>query len=497
MRKTNLTRILVTVGICLGLVLCNLLVVCLPKGYTVFDTSEQGMSEISARTEELLAGIKEDVTVYWLCESGIEDARMRLWLSRYEEAAGGHVRVQVVDTALSPDFAAGYTKKELSNGSFIVESGLRSVTVDLGDMYYYQNTFFVEQMGLTDLMTAAELAALCEQYRKDIQSYYNVNVDDYNTLHSFCGEARLTTAIDYVTRATIPHVYILSGHGGVMPKALTELFTAQTVPISELDLATAATLPADAACLILYSPVTDLSEKETAHLAAYLQKGGDLLLNTAPDMMQSCPNLAGLCESFGLVASNGKVREGDVNFIGSTPDRIKPTVNPAHNATAALAAAKLSAILPEAHAIETVSPVPAGVTVSSLLTTSALATREQNGTILGTAGKMSVAVAAVKEVATSGDGTAVTARLTWFGSAKAFDGSIPENIYYFYLYALNDLYTPFTSAYASLTPAPLTTNMLDTLTLGQALIMGGVMMLILPVACVAAGLTVHYIRRRR
>ena len=148
MRKTNLTRILVTVGICLGLVLCNLLVVCLPKGYTVFDTSEQGMSEISARTEELLAGIKEDVTVYWLCESGIEDARMRLWLSRYEEAAGGHVRVQVVDTALSLDFAAGYTKKELSNGSFIVESGLRSVTVDLGDMYYYQNTFFVEQMGL-------------------------------------------------------------------------------------------------------------------------------------------------------------------------------------------------------------------------------------------------------------------------------------------------------------------------------------------------------------
>lgn len=497
MRKTNLTRIIVTVGICAVLVLCNLLVVCLPKGYTVFDTSEQGMSEISSRTEELLSAIQEDVTVYWLCESGIEDARMRLWLSRYEEAAGGRVRVQVVDTALVPDFAADYTKKELSNGSFIVESRLRSTTVDLGDMYYYQNTFFVEQMGLTDLMTASELAALCEQYRADIQSYYNVNVDDYNTLHSFCGEARLTTAIDFVTRADIPHVYILSGHGGVMPEALTGLFSAQTVPISELDLATADALPADAACVILYSPTTDLSEKEVAHLAAYLQKGGHLLLNTTPNVMQSCPHLAELCASFGLSALDGKVREGDVNFIGSTPDRIKPTVNPAHNATAALAAAEISAILPDAHAIETVSPVPAGVTVSSLLTTSALATREQGGVTLGTAGKMSVAVAAVKEVSTSSDGTAVTSRLTWFGSAKAFDGSIPENIYYFYLYALNDLYTPFTSPYTSLTPAPLTTHMLDTLTLGQAFIMGGVIMLILPATCIAAGLTVRSIRRRR
>ena len=496
MRKTKPIRLLVTVGICVGLVLCNLLVVCLPKGYTVFDTSEQGMSEISTRTEELLATIQEDVTIYWLCESGIEDARMRLWLSRYEEA-GEHVRVQVVDTALSPDFAAGYTKKELSNGSFIVESGLRSTTVDLEDMYYYQNTFFVEQMGLSDPMTASELATLCEQYRADIQSYYKVNVDDYNTLHSFCGEARLTTAIDFVTRATIPHVYILSGHGGVMPEALTELFSAQTVPISELDLATADALPADAACVILYAPTTDLSEREATHLAAYLQKGGNLLLNTAPDVMQSCPNLAELCASFGLSAPAGKVREGDVNFIGSTLDRIKPTVNPAHNATAALAAAKIAAILPEAHAIETVSPVPAGVTVSSLLTTSALATREQGGVTLGTAGKMSVAVAAVKEVSTLGDGTAVTARLTWFGSAKAFDGSIPENVYYFYLYALNDLYMPFTSSYESLTPAPLTTHMLDNLTLGQAFIMGGVIMLLLPAACIAAGLTVRHIRRRR
>ena len=78
------------------LIVANLLVGVLPAKITQFDTSGLGLTEISDETEKFVSGMDEDVTVYWLCEGGVEDQQLRLLLSRYEEA-GKHITVKIVD----------------------------------------------------------------------------------------------------------------------------------------------------------------------------------------------------------------------------------------------------------------------------------------------------------------------------------------------------------------------------------------------------------------
>ena len=484
-----------------ALILVNLLVGLLPAKMTKFDVSGMGMTEISAETEKFVSGMKEDVTIYWLCADGEAEERFKLLLTRYEEA-GTRVTVEVVDTTERPDFASQYTDTALSDYSLIVKSGRRSTTVEQGDMYYIVNEFINQNLngGAAVPLTMEQF----DQYRSQIAQYYGEDIANYPTSVHFRGEALLTAALDYVTRDYIPHPYILKGHGGVAPsETLNGLIASMGMEVEELDLRVAQTVPRDANCLILFSPEADLSEHEAALVKDYLNAGGSLMLNTSPMTVQGFSNLLGVCELFGLTAAPGLVEEGDVSYIAGSVTTLVPTVSAEHTATAYVSQNGFKAQMPKSHAISVATTLPGGVTVTPLMTTSATANRVDVNTgalTLGTPGKLHVAVAATKSVS-RGDGTADTAHLTWYGSAEAMTDASATNAkggnYYYYAATLSLMCEPFVSNYENLASVEAPSEMLSGLTVGTAFFLGGVIVLVIPASLLTAGVVIWVKRKKR
>ena len=73
------TALVVVIG---GMV--NLFVNALPASVTQLDTSKGAMFTISQETKEVLAGLEEDVTVYWLVQNDQEDDTLGTLLDRYD-----------------------------------------------------------------------------------------------------------------------------------------------------------------------------------------------------------------------------------------------------------------------------------------------------------------------------------------------------------------------------------------------------------------------------
>ncbi len=499
-----------------ALVIVNLLAGVLPAKLTQFDTSGMGMTEISDATNKFVSDMTEDVTIYWLCENGATDEQFRLLLSRYEEA-GKHITVKVVDPLSEPTFTAKYSDTAISDYSIIVESARRFTVLDFTDMYYYTNGLFVlayqyfpEYLpsNITEPMSAAALQSACSQYGSMIaymMSTQGVNVDDvtqFNTVHSFCAEAKLTAALDYVTREHIPHGYLLTGFGKTVPSEnLNDLLDSMGMDVQPLDLSGSGSIPVDAGCLMLYSPERDLTSQEASLITAYLNGGGSLMLNTSPEVVESCPNLQSVVSTFGLSAAQGLVQEGDTAFISGSQYTLVPTVSTQHPATAYVTSGGFKPLLPNCHAISVASTLPAGVTVTPLFTTSekAVTVSLDKTATLGEAGKHQVAVAATKSITTA-DGTAKSANLTWYASANAFADTAAEGSqggnYYFYAASMSLMTESFTSAYDGLAPVLLQTEYLQVeATAGW--ILAGVTVVLLPAALLTVGIVIWFRRKRR
>lgn len=498
-----------------ALIVANLLVGALPAKLTQFDVTGQGITEISPETKKMVTGMSEDVTIYWLCEGGEVDDQIRLLLSRYEEA-GKHVKVAVVDPLKEPTFTAKYSDTTLSAYSFIVESDRRYTVVDSSELYLWHNAAFAAAYRLypdylpadiTGPMSYAALTSACSQYGAMVSymlSTQGLNISDVsqlNAVHSFCGEAKLTAALDYVTQEYIPHGYLLTGFGDKTPsESLSELLGTMGMNVETLDLSKNP-IPVDANCLVLFDPARDLTPHEASLITAYLNGGGSLMLNTSPEAVESCPNLNSVMAIFGLTAQKGLVQEGDTAFISGSQYTLVPTVSTQHAATAYVTSGGFKPQLPNCHAISVASTLPAGVTVTPLFTTSdkaVLVTTDKTAT-LTEAGKHHVAVAAAKSITTA-DGTTKTAGLTWYASANAFTDTAAEGSkggnYYFYAATMSLMSESFVSVYENLTPVSLQTGYLEES--GTALVLVLVLGVVLvPVALLTTGVVIWIRRKRR
>lgn len=499
-----------------AIIVANLLVGALPAKVTDIDVSGIGMTEISDQTQKFVSGMTEDVTVYWLCEDGVEDEQFRLLLSRYEEA-GKHITVKVVDPLKDTAFTSKYSISSVSPFSLIVESARRYTVVDTVDYYTYTNQLFpvVYQQfsqyfssAILEPMTRAELNSFTAQ-NGTVISYMlmqlGLNVSDitqYETVHSFVGEAKLTAALDYVTQEYIPHAYLLGGHGDAKPSETLEgLLGSMELGTEPLDLSTSGGIPRDAGVLILFAPKTDLSAHEASLITEYLNGGGSLMLNTSPEVVASCPNLGSVVALFGLEAEAGLVQEGDTGFIADGSQyNLVPTVNTQHSAMGFVSSSGYKVRMPNAHAISTAETLPAGVTVTPLLTTSDKAVRVSLDKVstLSEPAKMNVAVAAAKSVTVNGQ--SATASLTWFASADAItdlaaEGSSGGN-YYAYGATLSLMTPRFTSDYNSLEGVSLMTTPLA-VDDGAMLGLGALMVLVIPAGLLITGIVIWFRRKRR
>ena len=260
-------------------VLLNLLVGALPKKYTEFDLSEAKMYTLGDSSKKLVQSLDQDVTVYYLCETGSEDAILTKLLDHYADESS-HFRWEQKDPAIYPTFAAQYGASDVSTGSLIVVSGENNVVLDAADLYEY-----------------------------DYSDYYTTGSANV----TFGGEKQITSAIYKLTAAEETHAYYTTNHGEqALTSSLTEALEAQNITAQPLDLLTS-TIPDDCDLLIINDPTSDFASDglvdEISQLQTYLENGGRVLLTT--NGYDETPNLDAVMAQFGLAREAGLVVEGD------------------------------------------------------------------------------------------------------------------------------------------------------------------------------------------
>ncbi len=255
----------------------NLFAGALPASITHIDTTASGLFTLSAQTEQLVSALDEDVTIYWIVQSGSEDSTLTELLDRYM-GLSDCVSVVKKDPVVYPNFASQYTSEPLYNNSLIVTSGERSQYISNIDIYV-----------------------------SDYSSYYMTG----SVSTEFNGEGALTAAIDYVTNEDLPVLYTLSGHGeSELPSNLQSLAESENMLVESLSLLTLDAVPEDADLVAIYAPQSDISSDELSMLLSYMQGGGKMIL-VLDYIEEDTPNLDALLAQYGLSLAQGIVLEGD------------------------------------------------------------------------------------------------------------------------------------------------------------------------------------------
>ena len=258
------------------LIVVNIFASALPTAVTKYDISASKLYSITSNTKVVVNALEQDVTIYWVVQSGQEDEMIENLLGKYDSLSD-HIQVVKKNPDVYPTFAEQYTDETVINNSLIVECGDRSRFIGYDDIYVQE---------------------------ADIYSY------SYNT--SFDGEGAITSAIDYVVSEELPQVYILEGHGEAdLPASFQEQIEKENIETNTLSLLTVDAIPEDADCLIIYAPESDISQEEKDLLADYAADGGKLFVVAGPVQDDVLENLYDLLVDYGVEANEGIVVEGD------------------------------------------------------------------------------------------------------------------------------------------------------------------------------------------
>ena len=317
------------------LIAVNVFASALPKSMTNYDISSSKLYSITSNTKVVVNNLQQDVTIYWVVQSGEENDVIENLLSKYESLSD-HIEVAKKNPDVYPTFTQQYTSESVPNNSLIVESGERSRYISYNDIYV-QTT--------------------------DMYSY------SYST--SFDGEGAITSAIDYVVNEEQPKLYLVEGHGEAdLPSTFAEQVEKDNIETESLSLLHTETIPEDADCLMIYAPESDLSEDEQNLLADYVAGGGKLLVVAGPTRENGIlENLYSLLSDYGVEPAEGIVVESDSNYYSafSGPAAILPELH-SNDITDSLIDANYSVLMPIALGLTVEDPYSGAVT--ELLTTS-------------------------------------------------------------------------------------------------------------------------------
>ena len=268
--------LIITAVVLAILIAVNVLVSALPASLTKYDISSAKLYSITSNTKVVVNALEEDVTIYWIVQSGEEDAVIENLLSKYESLSD-HISVVKRNPDVYPTFAEQYTDETVQNNSLVVECGDRSRFIGYNDIYVQE---------------------------ADIYSY------SYNT--SFDGEGAITSAIDYVVTEDLPQLYLREGHGEQeQPATFSDQIEKENIEINTLSLLTVDEIPEEADCIMIYAPTSDISAEEKDMLAEYTKNGGKLLVAAGPVAEGSLDNLYSLLTDYGVEPCEGIVVEAD------------------------------------------------------------------------------------------------------------------------------------------------------------------------------------------
>ena len=268
---------LVIISVVLALlIVINVLASSLPSSMTKYDISSTKLYSITSNTKVVVNALEEDVTIYWIVQSGEEDSVIENLLSKYDSLSD-HIEVVKKNPDVFPTFAEQYTNETVQNNSLVVECGERNRFISYSDIYVSES-----------------------------------NMYSYSYSTSFDGEGAITSAIDYVVSEELPQLYVLEGHGeSELPSGFSDQIEKENMEVNTLSLLTVDSISEEADCIMIYAPTSDISTEEKDMLADYVTEGGKLMVIAGPTEDSDLENLYSLLSDYGVEAKEGIVVEAD------------------------------------------------------------------------------------------------------------------------------------------------------------------------------------------
>ena len=277
--SVGLTVIVIAVVIVLNLVIGQI-----PEAYRNLDVSSTKIYEITDTTKELLGGLEDEVDMKVLAVKDETDDRIVTFLSRYASLSG-KIHLEWVDPVLHPSALTEYDTTE-NNVVVSCEATGKTTTISFDDILV-----------------------------PDMYSYYYYGSLSYT---SFDGEGQLTSAVNYVTSDAEQVIYQVSGHGEqTLSTTITDLMEKNNYSLSDLNILMTTSIPEDCDLLLMYEPVTDLSEDEAAMLRTYLGEGGRVMILMGDTNALDLSNLEGILEEYGMQAADGYIADPQRCYQGN------------------------------------------------------------------------------------------------------------------------------------------------------------------------------------
>lgn len=319
-------------------VVINLIIGQLPGRWTRFDTTASKMYSVGDQSKQIISNLQTDVTIYWIVQSGNEDANLSNLLSSYE-GLSSHLKVEKKDPVVYPTFVSQYSSVDLADNSLIVASALDNKIVSYDDIFIYD---------------------------------YGNYMTDGSYTSEFFGEKQITSAINYVANTERPTVYLTTGHGEEeMAASLKDNLRSENLTVKNLNIVSEGGIPEDAKTIIIMSPQTDFSKDELTALEDFLTQGGRLMyLSNYSET--ALPNLQSLMAQYGIEYVDGIVMEAKSDhYAWNYNYNLLPSISFLHDITHSLQDNSYKVITPLAQGMLIHSDqVPSTVKVTELLTTS-------------------------------------------------------------------------------------------------------------------------------
>lgn len=196
------------------------------------------------------------------------------------------------------------------------QAGSRLVTYEMLELSKNPGLLKKYQGSAVDTLTANSLIVTCDTTgRYKILAPESFSAVGYSIESGAYGvdlmyEKRITEALTYVTRAEIPEIMLLRGHGeleGDSVAAFTQALTSNNYSVRSVNLRSGDALDPNGLLMIL-SPTKDLTKEELDSITAFSKAGGPLFITCDyTDDLTGMNNYLSLLRSFGMVPRNGMV----------------------------------------------------------------------------------------------------------------------------------------------------------------------------------------------
>ncbi|MGB4658624.1 MAG: Gldg family protein [Mobilitalea sp.] len=302
-----------------------------------FDLSSQEMYTLTDETTGMVKNLEDDITIYYMVETGSEDKVFQEITEKYDNLSD-KLTVVTKDPVLYPKFAARYVTDEVEAGGFIVvnEANQRAKYVSGNDM-------------------------LVQELNSQTYSYETTGID---------AEGQLTAAIQYVSSADLPKMYVVEGHGETaVDESFNEAVEKMNITVEALATKTAESIPEDCDILYINGPQSDLLESETTMIKDYLVAGGNALISV-DYLADDLTNFDALLQYYGVEVVDGVVVEGDSSrHYTNYPYYVIPGME-SHEVTADTVENGVPLMMPLCSGLISSSTTRSSLTVTPILTSS-------------------------------------------------------------------------------------------------------------------------------